>query len=223
MEIVHLEMYQCDTQIFHVCSYKDNWLQKYKRAAARVAAQKAASPAAGAGKKKKGDAAAASASASAASSSAEEAHVDPDEPLPDLSSGEGLRPFDDDFFFVVNYHVQSNPSYHLTMYFQRREVAQAAAAEGIQEEHDEEEAAEAQAAFDRLFARFVAGDTAYRNKRLKLLPFIVEGGNWFVSKAVGNRPVIIGSRITTTYHCDANMNYMEVRTTRHSLGQGAGV
>ena len=34
MEIVHLEIYMCDTQVFHVCSKKGNWLQQYKAAQA---------------------------------------------------------------------------------------------------------------------------------------------------------------------------------------------
>jgi len=231
LEIVHLEIYQCDQQIFHVCSKKDNWLQRYRR----EQAAKAAAAAGKGGKKKKGAAgngAAAAASAAAASASpspspsAGSSASDSDSPrelpmlpgaddLPDLSSAEGLRPFDDDFFFVVVFHVQTAPCFHLVMYFQRRDVVRRAneAANGVdslEEEHDPEEVRVAQEAFDRLFTRWIAGDSQWRSQRLKLLPFLVEGGNWFVSKAVGNRPAILGNKIRSIYHCNPEQNYMEV-------------
>ena len=242
MEIVHLEIYMCETQIFHVCSKKDNWLQQYKRAQAakneKEAAGAGAASSSGKSKPKKTpNAAAPSSSSSAASSSAAAAPADPyatAPPLPDLSSGEGLRPFDPDFFFVVNFHVQTAPSYHLTMYFQRREVAlanrakqngaaSAQAAKASEEYHEPVAAAAAKQAFDTLFARFISGDTAFRNSRLKLIPFVVDGGNWFVTKAVGNRPCIIGNKITTTYHCDPKLNYMEVDIDVSGSSIGSGI
>lgn len=242
MEIVHLEIYMCDTQVFHVCSKKDNWLQQYKRAQAAkngkngAGAGAASSSSSSKSKPKKSPSAAAASSASAASSSAAYP-ADPyatAPPLPDLSSGEGLRPFDPDFFFVVNFHVQTAPSYHLTMYFQRREVAlanrakqngaaSAQAAKASEEYHEPVAAAAAKQAFDTLFARFIQGDTAFRNSRLKLIPFVVDGGNWFVTKAVGNRPCIIGNKITTTYHCDAKLNYMEVDIDVSGSSIGSGI
>jgi hypothetical protein len=236
MEIVHLEIYTCEEQIFHVCGQKDNWLQNYKREQAAKAA--AASKGAGKGKKKGSASSAAGSSASAAAAAAPSPSASPasaasassrssagsNGSMPDLSSGEGLRPFDDDFFFVVVFHVQTAPSYHLVMYFQRREVAKASGGvESLEEEHDPEAALEAQQSFDRLFERFIRGNAAWRNARLKLLPFLVDGGNWFVSKAVGNRPCIIGSRITTLYHCDPALNYMEVDIDVSGSRIGSGI
>lgn len=202
MEIVHLEMYMCDTQIYHVCSYKDNWLQKYKASQPKPAAASKTKPL---------------------------PRVAPGAPLPDLSSGAGLRPFDPDFFFVVNFHVQTAPTFHLTMYFQRRDVARAAATGSASSKKDAEEyhepvaAAQAKTAFDTLFERFIEGDTAFRNTRLKLIPFVVDGGNWFVNKAVGNRPAIIGSKIATNYHCDPHLNYMEVDIDVSGSSLGSGI
>jgi hypothetical protein len=213
MEIKHLEIYQCDEQITHVCQYKDNWLQKYK----------AAHPSPAASSSKKGKAAAKPAAAAAAASSSSAS--------PDLSSGAGLRPFDPDFFFVITFHVQTSPTYHLSMYFQRNpdSVMQASAQpaakkpESPVEYHEPKAAAAATKAFDTLFQRFIDGDTEYRNSRLKLVPFVVEGGNWLVSKTVGNRPAIIGKKITTKYHCNAEQNYMEVNIDVSGSTIGSGI
>lgn len=209
-EIKHLEIYQCDEQITHVCQYKDNWLQKYKATHPSCAPKKGAKPAA--------------AAAAAASSSSPS-------PAADVSSGAGLRPFDPDFFFVVTFHVQTAPTFHLTMYFQRSpdSVTQASGlpaakkADSPIEYHEPKAAAAARQAFDVLFQRFIDGDTEYRNSRLKLVPFVVEGGNWLVSKTVGNRPAIIGKKITTRYYCSAAQNYMEINIDVSGSTIGSGI
>ena len=58
------------------------------------------------------------------------------------------------------------------------------------------------AAFARCLARFVKGnseqDVQRRNKAFKLIPSVAEGG-WMVRRAVGKAPVLIGSKLTTTY------------------------
>ena len=41
-------------------------------------------------------------------------------------------------------------------------------------------------------------DDEYRNSKLKIIPNVVEGG-WIVKRGVGNKPAIIGKKITTTY------------------------
>lgn len=58
------------------------------------------------------------------------------------------------------------------------------------------------AAFARCLARFVKGDSEQdvqrRNKTFKLIPSVPQGG-WMVRRAVGKSPVLIGSKLTTTY------------------------
>ena len=49
------------------------------------------------------------------------------------------------------------------------------------------------------------------------------GGNWFVTKAVGNRPAIIGTKMTTTYYCDPKLNYMEVNIDVSGSKLGSGI
>eukprot|EP00946_MAST-07B_sp_MAST-7B-sp1_P004931 g4931.t1 len=50
-------------------------------------------------------------------------------------------------------------------------------------------------------------DDEYRNARLKIIPNVVEGG-WVVKRGVGNKPAIIGKKITQTYH--AGKNWFEI-------------
>lgn len=58
------------------------------------------------------------------------------------------------------------------------------------------------AAFARCLARFVKGnseeDVQRRNKTFKLISSVPQGG-WMVRRAVGKSPVLIGSKLTTTY------------------------
>ena len=150
MDIKNLEMYMCNTQIHHVCSYENNWLRQLKAARAKRTA----------------------------SSSSPTAYVSKPnyEGHTDLSSGEGLRPFDPDFFFVVTFHVQTDPTFHLSLYFQRRDLVSSGGAAGPEEEyHEPQAAARAKKAFDTLFQRFIDGDDEFRNSRLKLIPYVVDG------------------------------------------------
>ena len=50
-----------------------------------------------------------------------------------------------------------------------------------------------------LLDRFIEGDRAWRDARFKLLPHIVEGG-YFVKKAVGMTPCIIGTKGESSYY-----------------------
>jgi hypothetical protein len=226
MEIAHLEMYLCDTKITHVTSRKGNWLREHRVAhpvsppagaaasgaggAAAASASKATAGAAAAKPSPSSSGASSSKSsppvaASADSSPADSDDSDVDEPDDDddgdadarHASGAGLRPFDADFFFVVTFFVQSSPTFHLTLYFRRSDFHSSGQSNAGDEEHAPAEASAARRAFDTLFARFIAGNSAFRNARLKLIPFVVDGG-WFAAKAVGNRPCIIGNKVRTT-------------------------
>ncbi|KAF4672306.1 hypothetical protein FOL47_000691 [Perkinsus chesapeaki] len=61
--------------------------------------------------------------------------------------------------------------------------------------------------YARLFHRFIAMDTEERNKRLKVIPRVVEGP-WIVKRAIGETPAIIGTKIDTQYF--DGYRYMEV-------------
>ena len=52
-------------------------------------------------------------------------------------------------------------------------------------------------------------DDEYRDARLKIIPNVVEGG-WVVKRGVGNKPAIIGKKITQTYHAGANWFEIDV-------------
>lgn len=89
--------------------------------------------------------------------------------------------------------------------------------------YDAQLATRARKAFDRLLVQFVQGDNSWRNNRLKLVPHAVEGGNWLVSKAVGNRPAIIGNKLDTTYYANPELNYLECCINVNSSKIGSSI
>jgi hypothetical protein len=56
---------------------------------------------------------------------------------------------------------------------------------------------------------FIEGDAAKRTSRFKFIPRVHEG-SWMVRKGVGQTPVIMGNKLTQTYHSDKAGNYIEV-------------
>ena len=80
---------------------------------------------------------------------------------------------------------------------------------------EEAEAAEAEEGIDareekalRLLAAFLEGDDAYRNARFKLIPSVVEGP-FLIRMSVGNKPVLLGTKLTQRYW--SGPGYLEVR------------
>lgn len=61
--------------------------------------------------------------------------------------------------------------------------------------------------FDLGVARFLAGTDEQRNGKFKLIPRIAEG-SWVIKQSVGTTPVILGRKLTASYH--RGPNYMEV-------------
>lgn len=59
----------------------------------------------------------------------------------------------------------------------------------------------------RLLTELVEGDDDFRDNRLKLIPSVVDGP-WLVRKAVGNKPAIVGRKLTQRYF--VGENYLEV-------------
>jgi hypothetical protein len=181
-----------------------------------------------------------------------------------LGDGSKLRPNDDDFLFIINFLVPHDPAYNLVCTFQRKKMDKQTEQKGNKKNQrlnfhlysivyvfiwafllfvlvDPSFAASSLA-----FERFVRGDKAYRDERLKILPYIVDGkyhqifwvlfhhdliiclfvhffyfvfvcllyifisgANWFVKNAVGNRPAVLGKKITVHYFADSVRNYLE--------------
>ena len=51
---------------------------------------------------------------------------------------------------------------------------------------------------EQVFAKWLLGDTNYKNERLKLIPYVAEGP-WVVRNMVTGRPAIIGKKLPVTY------------------------
>lgn len=51
---------------------------------------------------------------------------------------------------------------------------------------------------EQVFAKWLMGDIAYKNERLKLIPYVAEGP-WVVRNMVTGRPAIIGKKLPVTY------------------------
>ena len=49
-----------------------------------------------------------------------------------------------------------------------------------------------------LLADFLEGDKDYRNARFKLIPSVVEG-SYIIRYSVGNKPVLLGKKLTQRY------------------------
>jgi hypothetical protein len=96
-------------------------------------------------------------------------------------------------FFIVNWQLPGPPHYNVVHAYGR------VIPEGVD------------VPFDNAYSRFKAGDTAFRNARLKFFPSIVTGP-WAVKFAAnrlgGSRPCIIGKKLTATYN--DGPNYIEV-------------
>ena len=61
--------------------------------------------------------------------------------------------------------------------------------------------------YRELLDTFIAGDSTFCSKRLKMIPTVVEGP-WIVRKTVGSTPAILGAKLRQTCFCGEG--YMEV-------------
>lgn len=86
---------------------------------------------------------------------------------------QGRRP---PFMMVVNMQMPGDPQHSMIAYMART----------LPEGED--------AAFDTVFNRFLDGDSAYRDRKIKMIPGIAEG-NWIVKRSVGNKPAILGTKL----------------------------
>jgi hypothetical protein len=56
---------------------------------------------------------------------------------------------------------------------------------------------------EQTLARWLLGDTNYKNERLKLIPYVAQGP-WVVRNMVTGRPAIIGKKLPVTYRIEQN-------------------
>ena len=63
---------------------------------------------------------------------------------------------------------------------------------------------------ERALALWIMGDTHYKNQRLKLIPYVVQGP-WVVRNLVTGKPAIIGTKLPVTYQCqDSSLLVVEL-------------
>jgi len=53
--------------------------------------------------------------------------------------------------------------------------------------------------FNKMLDEFIEGDDEFRNSKFKIIPNVVEG-SYFASRAIGSKPAILGTKITTEYY-----------------------
>ena len=63
--------------------------------------------------------------------------------------------------------------------------------------------------FERALRRYLSAPEGERSSMLKLIPHIAEG-SWVIKQSVGTVPVIVGTKLRTSYHREAS--YLEVCT-----------
>jgi len=72
--------------------------------------------------------------------------------------------------------------------------------------------------FDEMLEKFInAEHDDYRNKRLKLIPGVLEG-SYFVRKAVGAKPALLCQKLTTTYHRGDNFFEIVIDVGSSAIG-----
>ncbi|KAI4346328.1 hypothetical protein L6164_007235 [Bauhinia variegata] len=103
-----------------------------------------------------------------------------------------------EFFFIVNIQVPGSTMYTLALYFMMKTPL---------EDHP-------------LLKRFVDGDDAFRNSRLKLIPYISKG-SWIVKQSVGKKACLIGQALET--HYIRRNNYLEIQIDVGSSTVARGV
>eukprot|EP00250_Pteridium_aquilinum_P016191 c22992_g1_i1 orf=435-2675(-) len=89
------------------------------------------------------------------------------------------------FVLVINLQIPAKPNYSLVFYYGANKPIRPGS----------------------LLHKFVTGDDAFRNSRLKLIPRIVEG-YWMVKRAVGTKACLLGRALTCNYHSENN--YLEI-------------
>jgi Protein ENHANCED DISEASE RESISTANCE 2, C-terminal len=69
---------------------------------------------------------------------------------------------------------------------------------------------------ERTLAKWLLGDTQYKNERLKLIPYVAEGP-WVVRNMVTGRPAIIGKKLPVSYQYIPSSDHTNTTTTKPVL------
>lgn len=98
------------------------------------------------------------------------------------------------FSFVINLFIPGTPLIGLVYTFtsDRPPKAGTPPHHPMEEDHD-------WAPFDFVLHRFLNGTTQQKNRMLKLIPHIADG-SWVIKQSVGTTPVIVGTKLKTSYH-----------------------
>jgi len=78
---------------------------------------------------------------------------------------------------------------------------------------------EADPVFEEMLEEFIEGDDEYRNSRFKIIPGIPEG-SYMVKMAVGNKPAILGTKLTTKYYKGPNCFEVSVDISSSTIALG---
>jgi len=73
--------------------------------------------------------------------------------------------------------------------------------------------------FEEMLEEFIEGDDDFRNARFKIIPGIPEG-SYMVKMAVGNKPAILGTKLTTKYHKGPNCFEVSVDVSSSTIALG---
>lgn len=100
------------------------------------------------------------------------------------------------FVLVINLQIPAKPNYSLVFYYGAHKPVRPGS----------------------LLHKFVTGDDAFRNSRLKLIPRIVEG-YWVVKRAVGTKACLLGRALTCKYFSEDNFLEIDVDVGSSSVAR----
>jgi len=113
---------------------------------------------------------------------------------------------DERFYFIMHYATPPKPLMHMVMYF---------AVDPSRLDSSPE--------FARLWQKFLTGDDAWRNERLKIVPNVAEAP-WAVRWAVGgSKPVLLARRLKHTYTIDPESKVVLVNCDVESSSWASGI
>jgi len=119
------------------------------------------------------------------------------EPTPNVSRFlPALRSGKNDFTFVIQVMIPGPPYLAMVIGWSNGEKNSTSVAEPTKSDP-----------FESSFLRFLQSEDYIRDGMFKLIPKVVEG-SWIIRRAVGNTPVIMGKKLTQSYH--SGPGYFEV-------------
>ncbi|KAK1419639.1 hypothetical protein QVD17_28867 [Tagetes erecta] len=102
-----------------------------------------------------------------------------------------------EFFFVINIQVPGTTQYNLALYYMTRTPLNESPS----------------------LERFVNGDDAFRNSRLKLIPYISKG-SWLVKQSVGKKACLVGQALEVNYFRGENYLELDIDVGSSTVARG---